>query len=286
MFPLRAETPFAAALWTTALFAGATVAAVVAVTAAGALPALSAVGILPFASDASWHPTAGQFNLLPMLVGTLTVSLGALLLAGPVGIISAIFCNYYARGWPAASYRLLLRALAGVPSVVFGLWGLVVLVPLIAAVRPPGARLLAGTMVLALMILPTVAVVAESAIAQVSPTLFRGGCALGIPRHKAIVKVVLPAARSGLSAALVLALGRALGETMAVLMVTGNVVQVPGSLFDPVRTLAANIALEMAYAMDVHRSALFVSGLVLTFLVGVVLVAAERLSQSEGHHVD
>jgi phosphate transport system permease protein len=170
--------------------------------------------------------------------------------------------------------------------VVYGLWGLVTLVPLIAGVKPPGASLLAGVLVLALMILPTVAVVADGAVQRLPAAFHLGGAALGMRRHAVAFRIVVPAARSGLTTALVLALGRALGETMALLMVTGNLVQYPSSLFDPVRTLASNIALEMAYAQGIHRSALFVSGLILALLVAGALAAAAALNPDGGRHAD
>jgi phosphate transport system permease protein len=275
-----AETAFSATLWALAIVASVIVGAIVVVTALGAAPALSEIGLTAFATDESWHPTAGRFNLMPMLAGSILVSIGATLLAGPAGIVSAVFCNHYAPAWVAAGLRLLLRALAGIPSIIFGLWGLTVLVPLITSIQPPGTSLLAGTLVLTVMILPTVAVIADGAIARVPSALYRGGAALGMPLHRVVLNIVLPAARSGLATAVVLALGRALGETMAVLMVTGNVVQFPASLFSPVRSLASNIALEMAYAMDTHRSALFVSGLLLILLVTTVLAVAEWIGSS------
>jgi phosphate transport system permease protein len=274
-----AETAFSAVLWVLAIMASIVVGAIMVVIALGSAPALREVGLVAFATDDSWHPTVGSFNLMPMLAGSILVSLGATFLAGPAGIVSAVFCNHYAPAWLAAGLRLVLRALAGIPSIIFGLWGLTVLVPLITSIQPPGTSLLAGTLVLMMMILPTVAVIADSAIARVPSSLYRGGAALGMPLHRLVLNIVLPAARSGLATAVVLALGRALGETMAVLMVTGNVVQFPASLFSPIRSLASNIALEMAYAMDIHRSALFVSGLVLILLVMAVLVAAERIGR-------
>jgi phosphate transport system permease protein len=281
LFRSHAETGFAVALWISALLASTIIGAIVVVIAIGAAPAVQQVGLTAFATDLSWHPTAGTFNLMPMLAGTSLVSLGATALAGPIGVISAVFCHHYAPTWLATSYRLLLRTLAGIPSVVYGLWGLVVLVPLLTSIQPPGSSLLAGILVLALMILPTVAVLADGAVARVPPALYQGGAALGMPRHRLILQIVLPSARSGLAAALVMGLARALGETMAVLMVTGNVVQLPTSPFSPIRSLAANIALEMAYAMNVHRSALFVSGLVLVVLVTVVLTTTEWIASRE-----
>ncbi|MFG0332126.1 MAG: phosphate ABC transporter permease subunit PstC, partial [Maioricimonas sp. JB049] len=233
--------------------------------------------------DASWHPAAdaaeGTFNLLPMFVGTLLATGGAVLLATPLGVGSALFCRFYAPPLLARPYRMMIELLAGIPSVVYGFWGLVVLVPLIAAIAQPGSSLLAGILILSIMILPTVALVADASFSSVPRDYLRAAAALGLSRRGTITGVVLPTAASGLLTGVILAIMRALGETMAVLMVCGNVVQVPGSLFDPVRTLTANIALEMAYAMGDHRSALFVSGLLLMGLVTLLVAAAELVSR-------
>ncbi|MEQ1440064.1 phosphate ABC transporter permease subunit PstC [Fontimonas sp. SYSU GA230001] len=244
-------------------------------------PALRHLGIGRFVTDPSWHPTAraaqGTFDLLPMVWGTLWATAGAVLLATPLGVLSALFVHHYAARLAARVYRRMIELLAGIPSVVYGFWGLVVLVPLIRALYPPGPSLLAGILILTLMILPTIALMADAAIAAVPAAQLRAAAALGLSRGRTVVGVVLPAARSGLLTGVVLGTGRAIGETMAVLMVCGNVVQTPDSLFDPVRTLAANIALEMAYALGDHRSALFVSGLVLLALIAALTAIAAHL---------
>ena len=249
-----------------------------------ALPALRGVGVWRFLSDASWSPAsgveAGAFRLVPMAIGTLLVTLGAVALAGPAGIASALFCTWYAPPRVGQTYRRLVEVLAGIPSVVYGFWGLVVLAPLIRRWQPPGQSLLAGILVLALMILPTVALLSEAAVRAVPRSYLRGAAALGLSRWATVRGVVLPAAGGGIGTALLLATGRAAGETMAVLMVTGNLAQLPSSVFDPVRTLTANIALELGYAMDVHRSALFVSGLALLTFVVILVLLADRLGGS------
>jgi phosphate transport system permease protein len=247
------------------------------------LPVLRKAGIARFFLDASWHPTEGLYNLAPMLGGTLLAAAGSLLVATPLGILSAVFCRCYAPPPAARLYRRLLELLAGIPSVVYGLWGLTVLVPWIARLHPPGPSLLGGIAVLAIMILPTIALSADAAIAGVSPDLWRGAAALGLSRGSAVRGVVLPAARSGLFTGILLGAGRSIGETMAVLMVCGNQIGVPRSLFDPVRTLTANIALEMAYATGDHRSALFVSGLILLVLAVVLVGAAEGIGRGRVH---
>lgn len=243
------------------------------------LPVLRNVGIGRFFGDPSWHPTEHLYNLAPMLWGTLFAMTGAVLVATPLGVLSAVFCQDYAPPRVAGVYRRLIELLAGIPSVVYGLWGLMVLVPLIGRVQPPGPSLLAGIVVLSIMILPTIALSADAALAAVPAEYRRGAAALGISRWSTLRHVVFPAAKSGLFTGVILETGRAIGETMAILMVCGNQIRTPTSLFDPVRTLTANIALEMAYAMGDHRSALFVSGLLLLALIVALVGAAEWISR-------
>lgn len=249
-------------------------------------PALAEIGAR-FATDASWHPAPdaadGAFNLLPMIAGTLLAAVGAILLAAPLGVLSAVFCHSYAPRPVAAVYRRVIGLLAGMPSVVFGFWGLVVLVPLITAWQPPGTSLLAGILILTLMILPTVALLTDAALDALPASYLHGASALGLGRRATAFAVLLPAARGGVVVGLMLAAARALGETMAVLMVCGNVVRVPDSLFDPVRTLTANMALEMAYAAGDHRAALFVTGLLLTAMVAVLVLATHRVDREPAH---
>lgn len=244
-----------------------------------ALPILREVGWLRFVSDRSWHPVQGLYNLLPMLWGSLLVTFGSVLFAAPLGIGSAIFCQYYAPPVVGGLYRQLVNLLAGIPSVVYGFWGLVVLVPLIGKLQPPGTSLLAGIAILTLMILPTIALTAEASFSEVPTEYLQGAAALEISRWATIRSVVLPAAKSGLFTGLILGTGRAIGETIAVLIVCGNVVQTPTSIFDPIRTLTANIALEMAYATGNHRAALFVSGLLLMGAIAILVAVTESMSR-------
>lgn len=273
-------------LWTlrgAAALSGALLLAVMVLLVRESVPALRNVGLARFFGDAGWHPagSAGSYGLAPMLAGTLLATAGAVGLAVPLGVLCAAWEGFYAPRALVAPYRRIMELLAGLPSVVFGFWGLVVLVPLVARLRAPGASLLAAALILALMILPTVALTAQASFRAVPRDYVLGAAALGVSRWATVRRVVLPAARSGVLTGVLLAIGRALGETMAVLMVAGNVVQLPASVFDPVRTLTANIALEMAYAVGVHRSALFVSGLLLTAMVVALIAAAERAIRTE-----
>lgn len=288
MFRPRADRWLVLILGSWAALAGAVVLLIVIFLAIESWPAFHNIGLSRFATDPSWHPSReaalGTFNLLPMVVGTAALALGALLLAAPAGVLSAVFCRFYAPRAVARAYRRLVELLAGIPSVVYGFWGLVTLVPLLRQLEPPGQSLLAGILVLALMILPTVALLADSSLGAVPRTLLDGSSALGMGRWATVRGVALPAAVPGISTGILLAAARAVGETMAVLMVCGNVVQTPTSLFEPVRSLTANIALEMAYATLDHRSALFVTGLVLMSVVALLTLAGGRLGRRGFSH--
>lgn len=235
------------------------------------------------ATDDGWNPAGQQFNLLPMVIGSLLATIGSAFLAAPIGIGVAIFLNHYAPkkiGW---AVRRLVEIMAGVPSVVYGLWGLSVLVPIIASVSPleQGQSLLAGILILTFMTLPTIIVASDAAIQSVPKPQTQAAAALGLDRRATVWSIVLPAARFGLISAVILQFARAIGETMAVLMVCGNIVKTPDSIFAPVRTLTANIALEMGYADDHHRSVLFLSGLVSLAIVTLLMFAANWFTKSQ-----
>lgn len=241
-----------------------------------AWPLLGNGGWVNLFSDDGWYPLEGLYGLLPMLAVSLAVMLGAIMLAGPVGLGCALFLQFYAPPGLRKSFRLLLSLLAGMPSVVLGLWGLTVLVPIIALWQPPGPSLLAAIAVLTLMIVPTMALAGAAALSAVPADLVSGAAALGMSAKSRLLYVVIPAARHGILSGVLMSMARALGETMVLLMVSGNVVQYPHGLFDPVRALTANIALEMAYATGTHRAGLFASGLFLTLLVLVLAWLAAR----------
>ncbi len=281
MFPSNKDTVLVWILQASATIAGMVVMLISAFLVVEAFPVLTHVRLIRFFTDPSWHPAEGFYNLTPMLWGTLFAMTGSVVIATPLGILSAVFCHYYAPAVLARPYRRLIELLAGIPSVVYGFWGLVVLVPLIGEIHPPGPSLLAGILILTIMILPTIALMADASLANVPQQYVRGAAALGLPRWATIRGVVLPAAKSGLFTGVILETGRAIGETMAILMVCGNVVQTPSSLFDPIRTLTANIALEMAYALGDHRAALFVSGLLLMAMIVALAVSAEWISRGK-----
>ncbi|MDH5563404.1 MAG: phosphate ABC transporter permease subunit PstC [Nitrospirota bacterium] len=266
-----------------ALIAGSLLVLIVLFLLHESLPAFQHIGLRSFFADEGWYPSEELYLLTPILWGTIWATLGSIMLAAPLGISSAVCIQYYAPPFLAKPYRRLVELLAGIPSVVFGLWGLVVLVPLIARWQPPGPSLLAGILVLSVMILPTITLVTLASLAHIPASSIHSATALGLGRWSIIQRVILPTAKAGIFTGIFLGVARALGETMAILMVCGNVVQAPSTLFDPIRTLTANIALEMAYALGNHRSTLFVSGLFLMVMVVVFVIMAEGLRHREAH---
>ncbi|MBT4838019.1 MAG: phosphate ABC transporter permease subunit PstC [Methylococcales bacterium] len=246
------------------------------------LPALSANEFSQWLSDPSWHPTEGQYNLYPIMIGTLAIAGGSVIITTPIGIASAIFLHYYAPTPVAIFFRRIIELLAGIPSVIYGFWGLVVLVPVIIQIAPPGQSVLAGIIVLSMMTLPIITLATETALICVPHSTIYGGYALGLSKISVITKIILPQAKPGIVSGVFLQTGRAIGETMVVLMVCGNVIQIPDSILDPARTLTANIALEMAYATDIHRSSLFVTGLMLLLSISCLTVINEFFKKN--HH--
>jgi len=245
------------------------------------VPAILRIGLGNFMLGTEWAPTSGQFGILSMIAGSLSVTLGALLLGVPLGLAVAILTVEFA---PPAAMRILrpaIQLLAGIPSVIYGFIGLLVLVPFIRQVfGGPGLSILAGSIVLGIMILPNVVSISEDAIRAVPRSYREGALALGATRWQTIWRVVLPAARSGIIASIVLAMGRAVGETMAVIMVVGNALEMPNSILDATTTLTSNIGLEMGYASGQHREALFGIGVVLFIFIMSLNSLARWLTRS------
>jgi phosphate ABC transporter permease protein PstC len=230
------------------------------------MPVIIAQGPLAFLGGLTWAPSHGQYGLFPMIAGSAVVTAGALVIGLPLGIACAITLAEMAPPRARMILKPTIELLAGVPSVVYGFIGMEVLVPFIRDapfLGGPGYSALAASLILAVMVLPTIIGISIDAIEAVPRSYREGSHALGATQWQTIVGVVLPAARSGIVAGVILGMGRAVGETMAVIMVAGNSVQVPHSLLAPVRTLTANIALEMGYASGAHAQALFATGIVL-----------------------
>ena len=242
-------------------------------------PLIYKVGLANFFST-DWHPTGEHYGITLMVVGSAAVTMGALLLGVPLGVPCAIVLGEVAPSRARQILKPAIEILAGIPSVVYGFMGIVVVLPLIRRhLGGPGASVLAASVILGVMILPTIIAISLDALQAVPRSYRDGSLALGATQWQTIWRVVLPGARSGIVAAVILGMGRAVGETMAVVMVAGNAVQFPHSPLDPVRTLTANLALEMGYASGDHRAALFATGIVL-FLVIVVLNSVAGLART------
>jgi phosphate transport system permease protein len=252
------------------------------------LPALKTVPLSDILFKTEWRPTMGRFGILAMIVGSVMVTIGSLLIGVPLAIGCAILLAEVAPKPVQELFRPAVQLLGGIPSVIFGLFGMVVLVPLVRQIKVPGNTgfgLLSASIVLAIMILPTITTIAEDAIRAVPQSFRNGSLALGATKWQTITQVVLPSARSGIVAAIILGVGRALGETMAMIMVIGNSVLMPKPLNDnpftiwlrQARTLTGSIATEINYAAPTHESMLFVIGVVLFILIMIVNVFARSI---------
>jgi phosphate ABC transporter permease protein PstC len=239
------------------------------------LPFMFRYGLKGFLFSSEWQPQAGKFGIFPMVVASLWVTLGAMAIGAPLGVAGAVFLTEFV---PRAVMRVVkptIELLAGIPSVVYGFIGVIVLAPLIRGhLGGPGLSVLAGSIVLGIMILPTVISISIDSILAVPQTYREGSLALGATTWQTVHMVTVKAARSGIIASIILAMGRAIGETMAVIMVAGNAVKIPHTPLDSVRTLTANIALEMGFATGLHRQALFATGVVLFVMIMVLNIVA------------
>ena len=256
---------------------------------ANGIPAMKEIGFGKFLTGQMWRPKNQIFGIFPMIIGSLYVTAGAILFGVPVGILTSVFMAHYC---PKKIYRPLKAAtelLAGIPSVVYGFFGLVVLVPWIREMGRGrgfggnGSSILTASLLLGMMILPTIIGVTESAIRAVPAQYYEGAVALGATHERAIFRVILPAAKSGVVAGIVLGIGRAIGETMAVIMVAGNQARMPAGIFRGIRTLTANIVIEMGYATDLHREALIATGVVLFVFILLINFSVALLNRRGSH---
>lgn len=249
---------------------------------ANGIPAINKIGFGNFTLGRLWKPGNDRYGIFPMILGSIYVTGGALLVGVPIGILTAVFM---AKFCPKSVYRMLKPAvelLAGIPSVVYGFFGLVVMVPFVRQTfSGNGSSIFTASLLLGIMILPTIIGVAEAAIRAVPDNYYEGALALGATHERSVFYVVLPAAKSGIMAGVVLGLGRAIGETMAVIMVAGNQARMPAGIFKGIRTLTANIVLEMGYATDLHREALIATGVVLFIFILVINVLFTILKRGE-----
>ena len=253
------------------------------------IPAILKIGVKQFLTGTVWKPKNNIFGILPMIVGSVYVTIGSILVGVPIGILTAVYLSKFCS---KRLYKIIYPAvelLAGIPSVVYGFFGLVVIVPIIAALTQPfggkGKSILTASILLGIMILPTIISCSKAAIDAVPESYYEGSLALGATHERSIFHVMVPAARSGIFAGVVLGVGRAIGETMAVIMIAGNQPRMPQSIFKGTRTMTANIVLEMGYAVGLHREALIATGVVLfIFLLCINLIFSYIKHKSESKY--
>lgn len=247
---------------------------------ANGVPAIGKIGVFDFLLGTKWKPGNDIYGILPMILGSIYVTAGAILLGVPVGILTAV---YLAKFCPAGLYRLVkpaINLLSGIPSVVYGFFGMVVLVPFMSKwFGGSGKNIVTASILLGIMILPTIIGVSEAAIRAVPESYYEGALALGATHECSVFFAMLPAARNGILAGVILGVGRAIGETMAVIMVAGNQARIPKSLFSGVRTMTANIVLEMGYAADLHREALIATAVVLFVFILMINLCFSIISR-------
>jgi phosphate ABC transporter permease protein PstC len=243
-------------------------------------PIMFKYGFRKFLLGLDWYPSEKSFGLLPMILGSLAVTFGALIIGVPLGLACAIFLTEFSSRRLRRILKPVIELLAGIPSVVYGFIGVVILVPFIrTTLGGPGLSVLAASIILGIMILPTIISISIDSLQAVPRSYREGSIALGTTRWQTTRMVMIPAARSGIIASIVLGMGRAIGETMAVIMVAGNAVSIPGSPLSPVRTLTSNIALEMGYASGEHRQALFATGVILFIIIMILNTIATVTSR-------
>lgn len=246
------------------------------------VPIISKVGLFNFIFGMKWAPSQGAFGIFPMIIGSVSVTLGATIIGVPIAICCAIFLAEFAPPTLRNIFRPAIQLLAGIPSVVYGFWGVLFIVPFIRDhLGGPGLSILAGSIILAIMILPTIISITEVSLLSLPRQYKEGGLALGLTHWQTISSVLLPAAKSGIVSAVILGIGRAIGETMAVIMVLGNAVAIPESILDPVRTLTTNIGIEMGYASGEHQQALFATGIVLFVVIMILNATAQYITRKK-----
>lgn len=238
---------------------------------ANGIPGMAKIGVFRFLTGRVWKPGNSIYGILPMILGSVYVTVGALIIGVPTGITTAVFMSRFASKRTVKVMKQAASLLAGIPSVVYGFFGLVVVVPLVRDLFDvSGTSMLAASIVLGIMILPTIISISEPALNAVPGAYYEGALALGATHERAVFRVILPAAKSGVTASVVLGVGRAIGEAMAVMMVAGNQPRMPKGILQGVRTLTSNIVMEMGYAADLHREALIATAVVLFVFILII----------------
>ena len=253
---------------------------------ANGVPAMAKIGFGKFLLGRTWQAGNGLFGIFPMIIGSIYDTAGAIIVGVPIGILAAVFL---ARFCPKPLYRIMkpgVELLAGIPSVVYGFFGLMIIVPWVRDTFRPyyggnGLSLFSAALLLGIMILPTIISISESAIRSVPDKYYQGALALGATHERSVFRTVVPAAKSGIMAGIVLGIGRAFGETMAVIMIAGNQAWIPDNMFQGIRTLTANIVMEMGYAQDLHREALIATGVVLFVFILIINTLFSILKRRE-----
>lgn len=253
---------------------------------ANGVPAMAKIGFGKFLLGRTWQAGNGLFGIFPMIIGSIYVTAGAIIIGVPIGILAAVFL---ARFCPKPLYRIMkpgVELLAGIPSVVYGFFGLMIIVPWVRDTFRPyyggnGLSLFSAALLLGIMILPTIISISESAIRAVPDKYYQGALALGATHERSVFRTVVPAAKSGIMAGIVLGIGRVFGETMAVIMIAGNQAWIPDNMFQGIRTLTANIVMEMGYAQDLHREALIATGVVLFVFILIINTLFSILKRRE-----
>jgi phosphate transport system permease protein len=238
---------------------------------ANGIPGMTKIGVLKFLTGRVWKPGNNIYGIFPMILGSIYVTAGALVIGVPTGIITAVFISKFASIRIAKVMKQAVSLLAGIPSVVYGFYGLIVVVPLIRDIfGVSGTSMLSASIILGIMILPTIISISEPAFNAVPKPYYEGALALGATHERAVFRVILPAAKSGVTASVVLGVGRAIGEAMAVMMVAGNQARMPKGILQGIRTLTSNIVMEMGYAADLHREALIATAVVLFVFILII----------------
>lgn len=248
-------------------------------------PAIFEIGIFDFLFSSKWKPSAEKFGIFAMIIGSVYATIGAIIIGVPIGIFTSVFIAEIAPDWMRKIIKLAVALLAGIPSVVFGFFALIVIVPIIDSMEASGSSgssLLAACIILGVMILPTIISISETSIRAVPREYKEGSLALGASHIQTIFKVMIPAAKSGIIASVILGIGRAIGETMAVILVCGNTVKIPFSIFDRFRPMTANIALEMSYAFGLHQEALLATGVILFIFIMILNFILNSLTHKAG----
>lgn len=247
---------------------------------ANGIPAIGKIGVFQFLAGEKWKPGNDLYGILPMILGSIYVTAGAVIIGVPIGILTAVFMSKFC---PRRIYKVVKPAidlLAGIPSVVYGFFGMVVIVPVVSQLfGGSGKSMLTASILLGIMILPTIIGVSESAINAVPSSYYEGSLALGASHERSVFFATLPAAKSGILAGVILGVGRAIGETMAVIMVAGNQARMPKGILEGVRTMTANIVLEMGYATDLHREALIATAVVLFVFILIINLSFSIISR-------